>query len=107
MIGNVLPVEMSYQSKCLTRWNLSIWFKLCLLPTYLVCSSQALIHGLNRHYYSIAIDYRKNELEQQMLLNLNKRKWTAGLTLYKWDALDKDNSQTLRVSFELREDFFK
>ena len=27
---------------------------------------QALIHGLNRHYYSIAINYRKNELEQKV-----------------------------------------
>ncbi|KAH9814549.1 JAB1/Mov34/MPN/PAD-1 ubiquitin protease-domain-containing protein [Melampsora americana] len=29
-------------------------------------SIQALIHGLNRHYYSIAINYRKTELEQAM-----------------------------------------
>ena len=29
-------------------------------------SIQALIHGLNRHYYSIAINYRKNELEQKV-----------------------------------------
>merc|ERR1719491_1573609 len=36
-------------------------------------SIQALIHGLNRHYYSIAINYRKNELEQRMLMNLNKK----------------------------------
>ena len=28
----------------------------------------ALIHGLNRHYYSINIGYRKNELEEKMLL---------------------------------------
>ncbi|KAJ8784287.1 hypothetical protein J1605_008438 [Eschrichtius robustus] len=28
-------------------------------------SIQALIHGLNRHYYSITINYRKNELEQK------------------------------------------
>ena len=41
--------------------------------------SQALIHGLNRHYYSIALSYRKNELEQQMLMNLHKKTWTAGL----------------------------
>lgn len=27
---------------------------------------QALIHGLNRHYYSITINYRKNELEQKV-----------------------------------------
>ncbi|KAI9220272.1 26S proteasome non-ATPase regulatory subunit 14 [Blastocladiella britannica] len=42
---------------------------------------QALVHGLNRHYYSIAINYRKNELEQQMLMNLHKKDWTAGLVL--------------------------
>lgn len=50
-------------------------------------SIQALIHGLNRHYYSMAseitqseeldspkvIDYRKNELEEQMLTNLYKK----------------------------------
>ena len=29
-------------------------------------SIQALIHGLNRHYYSIAISYRKNELEEKV-----------------------------------------
>jgi 26S proteasome regulatory subunit N11 len=44
-------------------------------------SIQALIHGLNRHYYSIAINYRKNELEQRMLMNLNKKSWLDGLTL--------------------------
>ncbi|ORZ37431.1 JAB1/Mov34/MPN/PAD-1 ubiquitin protease-domain-containing protein [Catenaria anguillulae PL171] len=44
-------------------------------------SIQALIHGLNRHYYSIAINYRKNELEQQMLMNLHKKDWTHGLIL--------------------------
>lgn len=42
---------------------------------------QALIHGLNRHYYSINISYRKNELEQKMLLNLYHQKWTKGLNL--------------------------
>ena len=44
-------------------------------------SIQALIHGLNRHYYSINISYRKNELEEKMLLNLNKSKWSEGLRL--------------------------
>jgi hypothetical protein len=27
---------------------------------------QALIHGLNRHYYSIGINYRKTDLEEQV-----------------------------------------
>jgi 26S proteasome regulatory subunit N11 len=42
-------------------------------------SIQALIHGLNRHYYSIVIDHRKNELEEQMLMNLHSATdfWTA------------------------------
>jgi 26S proteasome regulatory subunit N11 len=44
-------------------------------------SIQALIHGLNRHYYSISINYRKNQLEEQMLLNLQKKAWMSGLTL--------------------------
>lgn len=29
-------------------------------------SIQALIHGLNRHYYSIPINYRTHELEQKV-----------------------------------------
>jgi len=48
-------------------------------------SIQALIHGLNRHYYSIVIDYRKNELEEQMLMNLHKRHWTDALKVTKYE----------------------
>jgi len=36
----------------------------------------ALTRGLNKHYYSIAINYRKSEIEQRMLLNLNKVNWS-------------------------------
>ena len=46
-----------------------------------VLCMQALIHGLNRHYYSISISYRKNELEEQMLMNLQKKTWTQGLAV--------------------------
>ena len=49
-------------------------------------SIQALIHGLNRHYYSISINYRKNELEQKMLMNLNKKSWVDGLTLSDYNG---------------------
>jgi 26S proteasome regulatory subunit N11 len=42
---------------------------------------QARIHGLDRHYYSLVIDWRKNELEEQMLMNLHKKDWTAGIFL--------------------------
>ncbi|KAM7517087.1 hypothetical protein LguiA_006670 [Lonicera macranthoides] len=64
-------------------------------------SIQALIHGLNRHYYSIAINYRKNELEEKMLLNLHKKKWTDGLTLQRFDTHSKTNEQTVQEMLNL------
>ncbi|CAI0378343.1 unnamed protein product [Linum tenue] len=64
-------------------------------------SIQALIHGLNRHYYSIAINYRKNELEEKMLLNLHKKKWTDGLTLRRFDGHSKTNEQTVQEMLNL------
>ena len=42
-------------------------------------SIHALMRGLNRQYYSIAINYRKNEFEQKMLINLHKIQWSEGL----------------------------
>jgi len=58
-------------------------------------SIQALIHGLDRAYYSIGINYRKNELEQTMLLNLHKAKWTEGLGLTKFDEHTNQNRQII------------
>ena len=46
---------------------------------------QAQIHGLNRYYYSLVIDWRKNDLEEQMLMNLNKKDWSSGLALKKFE----------------------
>mgnify|MGYP007123605524 CR=1 FL=1 len=53
---------------------------ICSLPslTWLFISP---IFPLCRHYYSIAINYRKTELEQTMLMNLHKKNWVDGLTL--------------------------
>ena len=42
---------------------------------------EAMFKGLNKYYYSININYRTNELEQKMLLNLYKQKWSHGLKL--------------------------
>ncbi len=64
-------------------------------------SIQALIHGLNRHYYSIVIDYRKNELEEQMLQNLNKNKWTAGLTLKPFADEKSSNGEAVTKMLKL------
>ncbi len=53
---------------------------------------------MNRHYYSIGINYRKNELEEKMLLNLHKKKWTDGLSLQRFDNHSKTNESTVQVS---------
>ena len=58
---------------------------------------QALIHGLNRHYYSISIDYRKNELEEQMLMNLHKQQWTDGLKLKSFEQHSTSNTEIMQV----------
>ena len=53
-------------SFCRSKNQTPTLFCLCigLFMCFFFC--QALIHGLNRHYYSIAINYRKNELEQKV-----------------------------------------
>lgn len=64
-------------------------------------SIQALIHGLNRHYYSIAIAYRKNELEEHMLLNLHKKRWTDSLTIADFEEHSHSNEETIGSMLEL------
>jgi len=70
-------------------------------------SIQALIHGLNRHYYSIAINYRKNDLEQKMLLNLHKKKWTDGLLLQDFHTHEKENEKLVGEMLELTKNYEK
>eukprot|EP00879_Flechtneria_rotunda_P003678 GHRR01003915.1.p1 GENE.GHRR01003915.1~~GHRR01003915.1.p1 ORF type:complete len:312 (+),score=90.36 GHRR01003915.1:649-1584(+) len=64
-------------------------------------SIQALIHGLNRHYYSIGINYRKNELEELMLLNLSKKTWTEGLLLQDYSNHAQSNEKVVAEMKEL------
>lgn len=68
-------------------------------------SIQALIHGLNRHYYSIVIDYRKNELEEQMLMNLNKKNWTSGLLVEKYESHQKTNEEMVEKMLKLSQQY--
>jgi len=64
-------------------------------------SIQSLIHGLNRHYYSIAIKYRPMEQEQDMLLNLHKKNWTDGLRLKDFELLKKENEEAVKTMLKL------
>jgi len=68
-------------------------------------SIQALIHGLNRHYYSIVIDYRKNELEEQMLMNLHRRQWADGLVMRRFEDHQKANEATIADMLRLSKEY--
>ncbi|KAL7421797.1 multicatalytic endopeptidase [Cryptotrichosporon argae] len=70
-------------------------------------SIQALIHGLNRHYYSLAIEYRKTEAEQGMLLNLHKRGWTEGLKLDDFEHTKEGNEKTVKQMLALAQAYTK
>ena len=56
---------------------------------------QAQIHGLNRYYYNVVIDWRKNDLEEQMLMNMYKRQWSVGLQLQKFEEHAAQAEETL------------
>merc|ERR1719454_618035 len=66
-----------------------------------------LIHGLNRHYYSIAINYRKNDLEQRMLLNLGRKQWSDGLKLVDFDKHEGANESLVKEMQDLTEKYNK
>ncbi|CDF38425.1 probable 26S proteasome, non-ATPase regulatory subunit [Chondrus crispus] len=70
-------------------------------------SIQALIHGLNRQYYSIAIAYKKNALEEEMLLNLHKKKWMDSLSVRDFEHHSKNNEDTIAAMLELAKAYDK
>ena len=57
---------------------------------------QALIHNLNRQYYSMPIAYRKNEYETNMLLNVHKSSWKDALIVDESKKFEKDREKRLR-----------
>lgn len=50
----------------------------------------ALMHGLNRHYYSLGINYRKTPLEEKMLQNLHKSEWKSSMKLKNFSTHSAD-----------------
>ncbi|KAI5813646.1 JAB1/Mov34/MPN/PAD-1 ubiquitin protease-domain-containing protein [Pyronema omphalodes] len=70
-------------------------------------SIQALIHGLNRHYYSILINYKKTHLEENMLMNLHKTVWTDSLTMKDFKHSGCDNQERLQKMVALAEQYEK
>ncbi|KEQ73037.1 26S proteasome regulatory subunit [Aureobasidium namibiae CBS 147.97] len=70
-------------------------------------SIQALIHGLNRHYYSIAVGYLKVGGEEAMLMNLHKSVWTEALTMPDFKAEGDRTLEKLNKLVSLAEGYEK
>uniref|UniRef100_A0A0E0LFD1 MPN domain-containing protein n=1 Tax=Oryza punctata TaxID=4537 RepID=A0A0E0LFD1_ORYPU len=56
----------------------------------------ALVHGLGRHYYSLAINYRMKEGEERMLACLSRSGWSDGFALRRFGAHDAGNEEAVR-----------
>lgn len=67
----------------------------------------AIAHGLNKYYYSIAINYRKNEFEQKMLLNLNKSNWSKSVRCMDFKEQQESVETTLKEMARLSEEYNK
>ncbi|KAF1764038.1 hypothetical protein GCK72_003984 [Caenorhabditis remanei] len=70
-------------------------------------SGTALIHGLNRHYYSIPIAYRTHDLEQKMLLNLNKLSWMDAVSVENYTKCGEANKDHLKAMLKLAKNYKK
>jgi len=70
-------------------------------------SGVALIRGLGREYYSMPIDYSKSELDQRMLLSLNRKKWTDGLKVDKFTSHNSNTEAIIKKMLSLTQQYEK
>lgn len=68
-------------------------------------SIQSLIHGLNRHYYSININIKKAPLEETMLLNLHKMTWASGLQIKDFNVHEHENLDAVKKMVRLADQY--
>lgn len=66
---------------------------------------QTLMRGLNRHYYSLSINYKKNDFEMKMLVNLNKTSWGESLRIQDFKESEKENNEKLKTMSKLAEGY--
>jgi 26S proteasome regulatory subunit N11 len=70
-------------------------------------SLEAMYKGLNKYYYSININYRTNELEQKMLLNLYKQKWNNPLRLTDPKTASEETCKNVAEMADLAKEYSK
>ncbi|TIB73066.1 Mov34-domain-containing protein [Wallemia mellicola] len=70
-------------------------------------SIQGLIHGVGRHYYSLAIQYRKSKAEERMLSSLSGKAWTKGLEIEQADKFRHNNQNAVEKFSTLADQYGK
>ena len=63
--------------------------------------------GLNKYYYSININYKTNDLETKMLLNLYKQKWNSGLKLKNQEEITEHSAENFKKISKWAEEWTK
>jgi 26S proteasome regulatory subunit N11 len=64
-------------------------------------SIQALVHGLNRHYYSIPIAFNPHEYEKKMLMNMDLQGWDDSLGLGNFRQQCTNNDKSIEAMLKL------
>ncbi|KAI0984242.1 hypothetical protein GJ496_003515 [Pomphorhynchus laevis] len=70
-------------------------------------SMQAIIHGLNRHYYSLGIKYTTTALDHKMLQNLKRDNWSKHLRLKDYSDEEEKNIESLHRIVDLAKKYVK
>lgn len=70
-------------------------------------SIEAMYKGLNKYYYSININYKTNDLETKMLLNLYKQKWNSGLKLKNQEETSEHSAENFKKIAKWAEEWTK
>jgi len=63
-------------------------------------SIQAMIHGLNRHYYSINASYRKSRLEENILKRYKQKNWMYGFETQDSKKVQSKNEESMQSLLE-------
>lgn len=66
---------------------------------------QARIHDLDKHYYSLVIDWRRNDLEEQMLMNVHRERWTRGFITTRFEEHSMRTETSLQAMVALSKDY--
>ncbi|GAB1206620.1 hypothetical protein APSETT445_005310 [Aspergillus pseudonomiae] len=66
-----------------------------------------MLRQTGRHYYSIAINYRKTGLEENMLMNLHKHVWTEALQMKDFHDEGEHNVDRMKQLVSLAEGYEK